>query len=648
MSDSQAPQKQVKAKEKPKPVLRGANSRPKYLSEEFPLNKILDGFYEIKIGGPADTSALALLGMAALCTAPGLAEYVAMAIPAGLSAVGACILARRALATWRNHFTLSSNAKMESSKAPDLAGKSGLCLGYTTDKAQPIYIPDFNLFRHMWIMGMSGMGKTVAGSLMMFQQIQRGGGVMFMDGKLDADNILAIYQFCAWCGRSQDFFVLNPGDAAMSNDYNPILQGDPDEVAARILSMIPSTEGNAGSDHYKQSANEALVVIIGACQAAKVAYNFYDLAVLMNNAKAMGELESKLRAKAPNSNECRNLRLFLDRYKVPANDSRNPLAGQLDMKRMKETLGGIAGRMFTFGTGSFGDVLNSYDPEVRMYDCIRDGKILYVALPTMGKDIAANNFGKMAMGDFRTALSWLQRNKADRPKIPFMAFLDEAASYVTESWAVVFEQARSAGVFLLPAIQTDSGFKAVSEDFAERVIGNTTTKMFFRVGTQQSADTAADLIGQTKRGVSSTSESTGESSSSQYIQISPQKTGGGSDSDGVSQREEEQHLLHADKLKSLDIGEAIVLYEGSKIYNLSIPFIGFDKATIDKIGPLRLNHPRKMRIEGLDFMGRSEEFLDAGREAGVNSKKGNGGNNYGGKGGSKREETEDEINPFGD
>ena len=588
-----------------------------YLNDKPDRAKLLKSIYEMNIGGTVETSALVMMGLGALTLTPLLVQVAGVMPAAILAGFGSAIFGRQYTHLLSQDFLLKCRAKIESSRPP-LAGTKqapGLLMGYTSDKGLPVYIPDQNLFRHMWIMGQSGMGKTVAGTQMMSQQIQRGGGVLFVDGKLDIDNIQALYQFAKWAGRGHEFLVINPGQAEFSNTYNPILSGDSDEVAARILSMIPSTENSAGSDHYKQSSNEALVILIGALQKAQLAYNFSDLAILMNNAKALEELADKLMITAPASTETRNLSLLMDRYRVPANDTRNPLAGQLNMAKMKEVLGGLAGRMFTFANGSFGNVLNDYDPEVKIYDAIKDNKIIYVALPTLGKDIAANNFGKILMGDVRTALSWLQRNKADRPKIPYMMFLDEAASYVTESWAVVFEQARSAGVFLMPAIQTDSGFSAVSDDFSERVIGNTTTKMYFRVGTTQAAEKASELIGKTRRTTRTQTLNTTSSQSSQYVQISPQRMGGSGTSGGISEREEEVALVEPDVLTNLAIGEAILQYEGNKVYDIIVPIVGLSEECRSKLGPLRLNHKRKVKVRGLNLANRYQEFLSVKKES---------------------------------
>lgn len=124
---------------------------------------------------------------------------------------------------WKNQLLLESKINIRS--ATDLAHGDGLLLGFTTDTGQPVRVPDEDFMRHGFILGQSGVGKTVLGKLMMFQQIQRGGGLTFIDGKMNADDIQTIYQYCVWAGREQDLLILNPGNPSLSNTYNPILRG---------------------------------------------------------------------------------------------------------------------------------------------------------------------------------------------------------------------------------------------------------------------------------------------------------------------------------------------------------------------------------------------------------------------------------------
>src|SRR5690606_16323188 len=89
--------------------------------------------------------------------------------------------------------------------------------------------------------------------------------------------------------------------------------------------------------------------------------------------------------------------------------------------------------------------------------------------------------------------------KAERPAIPFLCLLDEMGSYVMEGIARLFEQARSANIALLPAFQSFSQLNRVSPDFADIVIQNTWNKVFFKFGSKDSTEDAAEILGHTTR-----------------------------------------------------------------------------------------------------------------------------------------------------
>lgn len=579
----------------------------------------------------ASPNASALLGK--------FCDYSSQLISAGsklirMSLLGAAFyaafkLTRITQKSLRKEHVLGANSKIESSDSPQYPdGTSGLLFGYTTDDGSPVYFSDEDLVRHGIIIGQTGVGKSVLGKTLMFQQIQRGGGLLFVDGKLDSDNIQDIYEYCVYCGRADDFLVVNPGQPDKSNTYNPILFGDPDEVAARIISLIPDTATSAGADYYKQSASLALVCFLSALQEqtqeqidewtaickkkkhppgyvdySRVkgrAYNFLDLALLTMNEGVLNNLMDQVKFSAPDSLTRKNLSIFLEQY------SRDQVADgegtklNIDLKRLKETLGGIGARMHAFGSGNFGPVLNSYNPEVKMYDAIKNNKIVYVALPTMGKDVAAQNLGKIVIADLRTSISWLQMNKQDRPKIPFLAFMDEMSSYSTETLAVMFEQSRSARVALFPAIQTDSGLTNISEDFKERIMANTELKIFFRLSSQETALTASELIGETRRVTETSSVGLGESASAQALEIGPNKSLGASENETMGEREEVVPMVHQDEIKSLDAGECILL-RSPKVWCIKVPMIELTQETKAAIGPLRIHHGRNHTKTGATF-----------------------------------------------
>lgn len=566
----------------------------------------LESIYGTKLGGFTDTVALGAVGASALLTSPFFAQ-VPIAASLGLGFAGAGYLANRTFSYMKEKHLLDSKISIES--AASLTRPDGLLIGFTTDTGQPVYIPDEDLMRHGFIGGQSGVGKTVLGKLLMFQQIQRGGGLAFIDGKLNSEDIETIYQYCCWCGRKQDFLVLNPGNPEMSNTWNPIIRGDPDEVSARTLSLIPSTANSPGADHYRSSGNQGIATLVAALQAAGLAYNFIDLTVLLMNSKAIEDLEQRLKRDKPNHPATKAFSLFLEQYR---GGNKPELAHMVDTKKMRDTFGGLGGRMYMFGTGDFGRVLNSYTPDIDLFEAIKGNKIIYVALPTMGKKEAASALAKMFLGDLRTAISWVQAlPEGERPNPAFFVFMDEVGSYATDALSSPFEQARSAQIALWPACQTLANLENVSPEFKEMVLGNTWFKIIFKIGTQKTAAEFSELIGMQKTIARSLSKTYNESTNTQTLNLSPEGGAGSGAGMSVGEREEESFRVSPDELKALSKGECIVLYGGDEIYNVRVPMIRMSRKLTKEIGPVQLNHFKRTSVAGADFFKNSDQYLGA-------------------------------------
>ncbi len=165
--------------------------------------------------------------------------------------------------------------------------EEGMLLGQFIYTKKPLYASQDDLTRNVLIVGQSGVGKTVFGQLLMFQQIAKGGGLVFIGGKLDGLSLDELYRMAAYHGRQNDVLVINPGNPQFSNTYNPILYGDPDEVADRIVALIPSTESDAGADHFKQAAKQGCTVLVAALQKTGLAYTLIDLLILMQSRKSL-------------------------------------------------------------------------------------------------------------------------------------------------------------------------------------------------------------------------------------------------------------------------------------------------------------------------------------------------------------------------
>ncbi|WP_342583260.1 type IV secretory system conjugative DNA transfer family protein [Vreelandella neptunia] len=477
---------------------------------------------------------------------------------------------------------------------------SSLHIGLTTDKNTRINMPDILGQRHTAIVGQSGVGKTTLGEYILWQQTARGRGWLFIDAKIDRDTRDHLAYMAKVTGREDELYIIDVSDPDNANTYNPVLHGDPDEVASRLMNLIPSAENNPGADHYRQSANHALTVIIAALQASGQLYHFGDLSILLQSDRALENLERM----TPQGPEKRALSIFLDQFRT-----RTKEGTKIDLNRMKQTLGGMAGRIALFAQGKFGKVFNVYAPEIVLTEIIRKGHMLYVSLPTMGKDTAALNLGKMIVSDIRSAVAYIQDlPKSERPE-HFIALLDEMGAYVMEGVGRLFEQARSANIALIPAFQSFSQLNRVSPDFADIVIQNTWNKIFFKFGAKDSPEEAAEILGKTKRFQRTVSVSANQGESAQYLRTTPQSSmsdGGGM---GESWREVEEFRVTPDQLRAMDMGQAVMMM-GARMYHLRTPMINYPKH-IPSFKVIK----RKMKIpsdkQALNFEERLNEFLTA-------------------------------------
>jgi intracellular multiplication protein IcmO len=642
------------------------------LSKDVPSNAFLSAFKEFKFGGTAETLALITIFFVVMSALPPMNHWLALledtrlqwSIPYGLAnriipglrwtdqviliksvilvlvikcsllmsaGVATLFIFKRVLQPYRQHFILRSTCQVESSDPPSPNSNPldpGLLLGYTTDTGEPVYIADDVLNRHIFLEGQTGVGKTVFLRNLMAAQIHRGGdeegnkaGILMIDGKLDVDNIQDLYELACHAGRKDDFLVINPGQPELSNSYNPILYGAADEISSRIMALVPSTANSAGADHYKQSGEMAIATFIEALKAANLDFNFLSLAMLTMNESALEDLVKRIHHQAPDSMARKNLMMFLDQYSKENIIDGEPNNLHIDLKRLKEMLGGIGSRMHRFGTGDFGKVLNTFTPEVVLYDAIKQGKIVYLALPMMGKDVAAQNLGKITLADLQTAGSWLQLNKEDRPKIPFIICMDEVASFASEGLAIMSEQFRSSNLALVFSLQTDAGLEKISPEFNERIKSNCETKVFYRLSSPETVEIAANMIGMTRRIISSETTGESQSSSSQYLQVGPGKNAADGSTNQIAEREQEEYFVHPDKLKGLDQGECIVLH-GRSVWNLRVPLLSLSSQIKEEIGPVQINHkkPRKPIPQGrlvantnFDPMSQIDKFLAQSR-----------------------------------
>lgn len=210
------------------------------------------------------------------------------------------------------------------------------------------------------------------------EHARAGGGWLLLDYTLRAEALEAARQLAQSIGREHNFRVIdfdcNVPDSVKPGATLSILGGSPTDIAANLLNLLPpSPPGNPGAEFYRQSARHALTVLTGAMQAAGETVSMRELSATLQCASAVYRLE----AKVPRGTEAhRRLIAFLDAFRTDS--TRRDL---VDVDRMKNILGGMAGRLALFAQGDIATILDSANPDIRLDDVIKNRDLLYVRLP---------------------------------------------------------------------------------------------------------------------------------------------------------------------------------------------------------------------------------------------------------------------------
>ena len=465
------------------------------------------------------------------------------------------------------------------------------------DTSKDLSISSRLMTRHCLGIAATGGGKSNFLNLILKQQMMRGGGAIHIDGKNSKEAILEFLNLARQHDRWQDVRIINISDASISNTYNPLLRGDNDEITSRIMQLL---DGNRGDPYFRGQAARGMRAIAGMLTAFGLPYNFGDLNVLMSSETAMRWM---LKNGPKDTKEYRDFKIFLDQMMEV---DRRTGALIINEKKMQHTFGDLASRLHSYYVNEAGKVLNSYSPEVDLYDAIKNNLLIYVALPMLNKSEIAVDFAKFFISDLRTAIGQIQ-NDDYKPSPTFLALMDEFSSYAQPSLAPVFEQARSSNICLFPFIQTYSSLKdssnGLSEDFAAKIFGNTWNKISFLLQESESCEVMSKAAGDSLQ--ESVSESFGENLSfaSGDDDASALRTGSRGRSFGKSVSYSYDSIVRPEDFRNLQDGEAIYIGRNS-VMKLQVPLVSLDNSNKNLDFP-RFRMPHR---QGLDIASKYLSF----------------------------------------
>ena len=394
-------------------------------------------------------------------------------------------------------------------------------LGLTEEKA-PVYLTDSDIVTHIQVVGPSGVGKTASVLFpLAAQALEQGKSLVFIDGKGDSQLKSTLQKFCASKGRNMFFF--DPLQPETSHTYNPLVSSsDPDEIT-NILAVGLNLDAPGEAKVYTDIQKKFLATLLHLFMNIGRKFNFVDIIEYINHPVSRNIVHGLVK----DGFYIEEMNVFLSRLS----------------KNERELIGlsTVIDRLFV-SDQHISEIINTYQPDIDIKTVLGFNAAVLFSF-SAGKKAATNEaLAKMVLADIFNSVG---ERHANRNKHDFvMIILDEFGQYVTESFDKFISTARSANVGCVLSHQTNAQLETnTGRDKLARVVReNTSTKVIFRQA--EEASFWSEMFG-----TKSAMKRTEQVETTRFLTEKISTMG--------SLREVDEFLIHPNRLRQLDVGQAV-------------------------------------------------------------------------------------------
>ncbi len=346
-------------------------------------------------------------------------------------------------------------------------------LGTDLERGDPLYLSDELRTQHIHLVGGSGSGKTSFIQSMIFHDLQRGRGLVFIDGKGDIKTLRDIYGIVKFLGREKDFRFLSLAHPEISNTYSPLVNGTATQIKDKLIGSILWSE-----PYYRKTSELATQTLMRAIYDAGMRCTFEDLDLLLTSKESIHAL-SKL-AKS------RIVARKLEQY-------------QNDFDKNLRDLRGFSTDINLLINSEFGELFNTVNPEIDFIRAYQNSEIIYLAINKRGLSETAERLGRMILKDLAFASDHFDTKVDPVERRIFPVFVDEVDAFVYDYFIDFAAQARSSGFALLLGHHSLSGdLQQFGKGFLNRLVDNINTSIFMRQRSNESVEQCSNISGTKK------------------------------------------------------------------------------------------------------------------------------------------------------
>lgn len=348
----------------------------------------------------------------------------------------------------------------------------GLIIGYNVFRGakKKIVLSDEDRKRHVYVVGQTGVGKSVFLENIALQDMLNGKGFAFVDPHGDSAELLLgmVPQ-----ERTKDVIYFCPADLEYPMGLNLFEFDDPDQQDFLIqegINMLyklydPQRQGIIGPRYEYMFRNAAKVVM-----ADPAGGTFIDIPKLFNDKEFLNEKLKHVKDKSV---------LDFWQKEVPASERSNEFG---------EVKSWFVSKFSAFlGNDMMRNIIGQTESAFNMRDIMDNGKILLVNL-SKGRtgELNAKLLGMIFVMKFQAAA--MARSNVDKSqRKDFTLYVDEFQNFATDAFASILSEARKFGLSLIVANQFTT---QLTEEIRDAVFGNVGTAISFRMSAQDAENMA--------------------------------------------------------------------------------------------------------------------------------------------------------------
>ncbi|QDK37977.1 type IV secretory system conjugative DNA transfer family protein [Bdellovibrio sp. NC01] len=402
------------------------------------------------------------------------------------------------------------------------------------------YLTDGELNHHVHVLGASGFGKTVLINKIMKQRLFQGQGLLWIDLKGDIETINQMREAVKASGRENDLKIFSISHAEFSGTYNFVKVGNATELRDKIMRSLEWSD----KFYETQSSSYLLKLFIGYCWLRdNQSFNF-DLAAVLEGLSSV-EYIADLCVKVPDSEP--KVKKALEDCYTYLNSSTTYL-----------NLSGLRSQIESLVLADFGIFLREDQNGIDLFSEIKGQKVVFIFLDSRRYGESAKSLGRILIRDIIATSARIDAEVAAIDRKVFTVMIDEFPDIAHEDFTAFPDRARSSKMCLVLGHQSMSDLDKVSDTFAKRLATNISSLYSFLQPVQESAEAVSSRAG--TRTVYKETERT------KRLLFWDLPTG------DKSLREVEEFVIHPNTVKSLRVGECVVIkkYPNSRAYKIKV------------------------------------------------------------------------------